>query len=100
MPQSILFSDDQALQSARETFNSHPKLTIFTRDKQSYELSCRYFPNARTILAPDMVFLLAPVFQTFFKKQTKGKFKFLIRADKESVGDKSAARRRICRFCR
>ncbi len=88
MPQSILFSDDRALQSAREIFNAHPKLTIFTRDKQSYELSCQYFPKARSIMAPDMVFLLAPVFQTFFRKQLKGQFKFLIRADKESVGTK------------
>ncbi len=86
MPQSILFSDDQALQSAREIFNSHPKLTIFTRDRQSYELSCRYFPKALSILAPDMVFLLAPVFQTFFNGQKRGQSKFLIRADKESVG--------------
>lgn len=88
MPQSILFSDDQALQSAREIFNAHPKLTIFTRDKQSYELSCQYFPKALSILAPDMVFLLAPVFQTFFKGQVRRQFKFLIRADKESVGTK------------
>ncbi len=86
MPQSILFKGEAALKTARETFNAHPNLTIFTRDRRSYELSLDYFPKARSILAPDMVFMLAPILQTFFKKSNDGKLKFLVRADKESSG--------------
>lgn len=84
MPQSILFSDDEALKAAKHVFNSHPNLTIFTRDQKSFDFAKEHFSKARVILAPDMVFMLAPVIQTFFKKRKNGKTKFLIRADKES----------------
>ncbi|MCC7527403.1 MAG: polysaccharide pyruvyl transferase family protein [Candidatus Melainabacteria bacterium] len=85
MPQSIQFSDEKALQFAQSVFNAHPNLTIFTRDKRSYEFSCQYFPKAQSIMAPDMVFMLAPILQMFFKKKTNGKkVKWLIRNDLES----------------
>lgn len=85
MPQSIQFSDEKALQSAQSVFNAHPNLTIFTRDRRSYELSCQYFPKAQSILAPDMAIMLAPILQIFFKKPNGKKVKWLIRNDLEST---------------
>lgn len=85
MPQSIQFSDQRALQSAQSVFNAHPNLTIFTRDKRSQDFSCQYFPGAQSIMAPDMVFMLAPILQMFFKKAKGTKVKCLIRNDLESA---------------
>jgi pyruvyl transferase EpsO len=85
MPQSIQFSCQKALQSAQSVFNAHPNLTIFTRDKRSYDFSCQYFPKAQSILAPDMVLMLAPILQLFFKRTNGKKVKWLIRNDLESA---------------
>lgn len=83
MPQSIHFLEKQSLEEAKSVFNAHPNLTIFCRDQTSFEFAQNHFSQCRSILAPDMVFMLAPVIQMFFKKRRRGKTKFLIRADKE-----------------
>ncbi|HNB21310.1 MAG TPA: polysaccharide pyruvyl transferase family protein [Candidatus Melainabacteria bacterium] len=84
MPQSIHFLDPASLESAKNIFNTHPDLTIFCRDQTSFEFAQQHFNQCRSILAPDMVFALAPVIQMFFKKPKRGKTKFLIRQDKEA----------------
>ena len=86
LPQAIFFSDESARQKACEIFNAHPNLTIFARDQVSFEFSEKHFSNARTILAPDMVFCLAPVVHEFFKRNKTAKVKFICRTDKESTG--------------
>ncbi|HEY9648429.1 MAG TPA: polysaccharide pyruvyl transferase family protein, partial [Chroococcidiopsis sp.] len=47
------------LARAAEIFNSHPNLTLFTRDQFSYDLARQHFDRCRVLLAPDMVFHLA-----------------------------------------
>ena len=88
MPQSIHFLSEESLDAAKSVFNAHPNLTIFCRDQRSFDFAKDHFSHCRSILAPDMVFMLASVIQMFFKKRKKGKTKFLIRADKESANEK------------
>lgn len=90
MPQSIHFLEKSSLDRAKSVFNSHPNLTIFCRDQTSFDFSRQHFSQCRSILAPDMVLMLAPVIQMFFKKRKRGKTKFLIRGDKESKNENLA----------
>lgn len=84
LPQSIYFESPDALEEAKKIFNAHPNLTIFIRDKRSLELSKIYFPKAKSVLSPDMAFLLAPTLKSFFLEVEKAKTKSLVRADKEA----------------
>lgn len=58
LPQTIYFQDVQNLEKASKVFNSHQDLTIFVRERYSYELAMRYFQNCKVVLAPDMAFNL------------------------------------------
>lgn len=53
LPQSIHFRDNANLDRARAVFDSHPDLTLMTRDNQSLELAKENF-RASSVLCPDM----------------------------------------------
>ncbi|NEQ42326.1 MAG: hypothetical protein F6K00_01700 [Leptolyngbya sp. SIOISBB] len=38
--------------------NQHPNLTLFTRDRLSYDLACQAFDNCQVLMAPDAAFQL------------------------------------------
>lgn len=71
LPQTIYFRDAKKLDRAKKIFNSHGNLTIFVRDKYSYELGKDYFDNCKIILCPDMAFQLlgSPGFDFEVKKK-------------------------------
>lgn len=56
LPQTIKFVNSETLQKAVKVFNSHPQLTLFTRDDYSYEFALKHFYKCRVIKAPDMAF--------------------------------------------
>jgi len=58
-PQAIYFQDKTNLETAAKIFNSHPNLTIVTRDQYSYNFASENFFSCNNILAPDMAFQLA-----------------------------------------
>jgi pyruvyl transferase EpsO len=45
----------------RSVFERHPDLTLLARDRRSQELLEREFPSARTVLCPDMAFMIGPI---------------------------------------
>ncbi|MBD2579632.1 polysaccharide pyruvyl transferase family protein [Oscillatoria sp. FACHB-1406] len=56
LPQSIYYVDRENLKKTAALFNAHPNLTLFLRDRISYDLAVENFPNCRLFLAPDMAF--------------------------------------------
>lgn len=54
LPQSIYFSDPENMRRASTIFNAHPDLTIFAREKRSFDIASDLFPNCRVLQAPDM----------------------------------------------
>ena len=84
LPQTIFFSSAESLAKTAEVLNSHPNLTLFTRDHYSYEIALENFHNCQVLLAPDMAFQL--VGKAEFQKQgrtSKGVF-YMQRQDNES----------------
>jgi len=61
-PQTISFSDSKEskmlLRKLQESFNGHPDLVLCAREKISYDLLKKYFPNSKVILTPDIVLYL------------------------------------------
>ena len=63
LPQTIYFRESRNLETAKQSFNSHPNLTLFCRDQISYRLAQKHFDNCKLILAPDMALqLLNPIY--------------------------------------
>lgn len=62
-PQTIDFRKDRKnynlLYKSKRIYNSHPNLTLIAREKESYVLMKSYFPKAKVILNPDIVFFLS-----------------------------------------
>lgn len=58
LPQTVFFRESQKLEQARHIFNRHPNLTIFTRDRVSYDIACQAFDHCRVLMAPDAAFQL------------------------------------------
>ena len=56
LPQTIYFQKDKNIKRVADIFNSHPNLTIFTRDNLSYDLAQTHFSDCRVIKSPDMFF--------------------------------------------
>ena len=56
-PQSIQFKDENRLKGAARIFKAHPKLTIFTRDKPSFDLAREHLCED-VILSQDMAHTL------------------------------------------
>ena len=58
-PQSIYFTEDQdgerEAKLSSEIYNSNPNLTLFIRDKISFEISNKIFNQTKRLLVPDIV---------------------------------------------
>lgn len=56
MPQTIYLKNSDNLKKAVKVFNSHPNLTLFTRDDYSYNFASQHFDKCQLFKAPDMAF--------------------------------------------
>ncbi|MBR8832377.1 MAG: putative pyruvyl transferase EpsO [Chroococcopsis gigantea SAG 12.99] len=61
LPQSIYFKFPENLERTAKIFNSHPDLTIFVRDDNSYTIAVESFFNCRVIKAPDSAFEMVDI---------------------------------------
>jgi len=61
LPQTVRFRHEENAIAAAKIFNNHPDLTLFVRDRISYQIACEYFHNCRVYLAPDMALQLVDV---------------------------------------
>ncbi|MDO4780792.1 MAG: glycosyltransferase [Candidatus Saccharibacteria bacterium] len=63
-PQTVFFRDTPEaramLKETKRVYNAHPRLTLVAREKKSYGLMRRYFPQATVLLVPDIVLSLPP----------------------------------------
>jgi len=55
LPQTIDFRDPREFETSKRIYNDHPDLTFCARDGYSYALAKEHFPNAKVLLAPDIV---------------------------------------------
>lgn len=83
-PQTITFDTQtedgrEYLRQSQEIYSAHPDLTIFVREKKSYEFMQEYFPKVKSLLVPDIVTLL----QTNLKKEKREGIYLCMRADLE-----------------
>jgi exopolysaccharide biosynthesis predicted pyruvyltransferase EpsI len=58
LPQTMHFQDQGRLEKAAMIFNDHPQLTIFVRDRTSYQLAKEAFDGCQVLMAPDAAFQL------------------------------------------
>ena len=72
------------LENSIKIYNAHPNLTIFAREKYSFELMKKYYTNAKIYLVPDIVLSWTP---TLSQAKRKGAL-FCLRHDKESLFSK------------
>lgn len=63
LPQTIYFQDPAKLAQAATIFNNHPDLTIFARDRISYNLAKDAFHSCNVWMAPDAAFQLTALAQ-------------------------------------
>lgn len=63
-PQTIFFRDTPEaramLKETKRVYNAHPRLALVAREKKSYGLMRRYFPQSTVLLVPDIVLSLPP----------------------------------------
>lgn len=83
LPQSIYFANEENLKEAAEVFNGHPDLTLFVRDRYSYEIACQHFSNCQVILAPDMAFQLVELKNSCLKNNHQKSILYHCREDRE-----------------
>ena len=62
-PQTVYFDlknedGEKCFQESKKIYESHPNLTIFAREKQTFQLLKSHMPNVKTDLVPDMVMAL------------------------------------------
>lgn len=83
-PQTIYFSDTEKgkkeLLRSKEIYSKHKNLTILAREKISYEIIKKEFPNNRVIQTPDIVTYLK---ETNNNQKREGLL-FMIRNDREA----------------
>ena len=65
MPQTVYFDLETAevrefFERAKQIFSAHPSLTVFLREKISYELMRKNMPEVHVELVPDIVMMLQP----------------------------------------
>lgn len=83
-PQTVTFDTEteegrEYLRQSQEIYSEHPDLTIFVREKKSYEFMQEYFPKVKSFLVPDIVTLL----QTNLKKEKREGIYLCMRSDLE-----------------
>lgn len=86
LPQTVNFTDEHELREAARIFNTHPKLTLMSRDEVSFESAKKEFPNAINLLFPDIVTSMIGTKQ--FDSERSG-IHLCLRNDKESAYKKS-----------
>jgi exopolysaccharide biosynthesis predicted pyruvyltransferase EpsI len=87
LPQTIYFKQDKNLQQAAQIFNAHEHLTIFVRDRYSYELARSYFYNCRILSAPDLAFQMVGIPELSFPgfpDSSGNSILYMSREDKET----------------
>jgi len=84
LPQSIYFRSQAKLEQSAKVFNSHPNLTLFTRDNYSYELATKHFWNCQIFKAPDTAFQMVGMPGLSSQSGASNSILFLSRTDKES----------------
>ena len=60
MPQTVLLQNEQEQSALSSAIEAHPSVTIFARDRESARQARVAYPTARTVLSPDLAFLLGP----------------------------------------
>ena len=86
LPQTVTFdtqSEDgrNYLAQSQKIYSSHPNLTIFVREKKSYDFMKEYFPKEKCFLVPDIVTIM----QVEMKRQKRSGILFCLRADQEKI---------------
>lgn len=86
MPQTIFYDDDEngqkELKISQEVYSQCKNLSIFLREKYSYEFCQKYFPEIPSYLVPDMVLQLAK-YQG--ESQKRNGILLCLRSDKEKT---------------
>jgi pyruvyl transferase EpsO len=82
MPQTIYFESPDRLAECVAVFSAHPDLHVCVRDRASYTLFRRYFPNP-VYLFPDMAHFLWDELAAYRSAAGKRATLFFRRADKE-----------------
>jgi len=83
LPQTVHFISEMALNRAARIFNAHPDITVFVRDRKSYDLCQRWFHQCKILLAPDMVFHLSDLQLPLYSEFNRDSKLFLCRTDSE-----------------
>lgn len=83
LPQSIDYSDTDALRRTAALYAQHRDLTLMLRERRSYELALDHFPSNRVEYCPDMAFGADIAHST---EGTAVDVVKLLRADSESLG--------------
>ena len=91
MPQSIYFASSTNLKRAADIFNSHPNLTLFTRDNRSYDVATKNFHNCQVIKSPDMAFQMVKMPGLTSNPKQKHSILYHCRKDKELEQSSSPA---------
>lgn len=85
LPQTFYFSDTRRgkleLNKTKKIYNNHPNLILVAREELSYLKMIESFPNARILLAPDVVFSMNKTNSSINRKGVS----LVLRSDKEGV---------------
>lgn len=96
-PQTVFFGDNEwetkVLEDSKKVYDAHKKLTIFCRDRLSYEFVKNTFANNKVVYAPDMVLSLYPL-EVCAKRSDKVLVCF--RDDVEAVVGEDSRKEIIC----
>ena len=84
MPQSVYFHKETELEASKKLLNSHPDLTILTRDESSYELAAKHFTGCKVLRCPDAAFQLAGLIRLTSSETPRGLL-YHCRQDRESA---------------
>lgn len=100
MPQTVFFKNKENLKKSVSIFSKHKRLYILARDKESYRILKKHYPN-KLSLAPDSAFLLAEKIKEIRLPNKKNRVLYLERNDIETKSvfdvDKSIYKKYIYR---
>ena len=88
-PQTVTFDlknkeGIEYLRASQEIYSSHPDLTVFVREKTSFDFMKEYFPSVNCKLVPDIVTVLNTDVKTVGERRN---ILFCLRSDKEKSLD-------------
>ena len=84
LPVSVWYNDRELLEKDRELLSKARRLTLFVRDRQSYDLASQFFDNDIR-LVPDMAYAINPGSLQEWSLPTNKECLYLKRIDKEFV---------------